>query len=832
MSFRTSDGLSAPLATILVAASLVLGGWFARPAEAAVAPGGPDLEALAIPRTPGGATPRSAESTDAASLFADLDALGRAGDWYLGYNNENGILAWGESFVMAAHLEMYGATGETAHLDEFVRHADGVLAQTDEVRDVSDWAGRSGPVWRSGSRYNYGSLVATGTDGDPMGVLTATSRLYNDSTLAEIRTGKRPGTFYMAFRNAKYRRAEGYDALDTDPASPDYWVRRINERSTLVNAVPLRAWGDRTRPASMDRRPFQHSYVVHAVHSGLVAYPLARFARVVSEEASLAPAYGAAAARYLAAAGRAVSFHDEEYVDSARSGYYRFEPGAPLWCDGVGVPHNQNLAMARAMVELYRVTGDWGRRARAEKLALRLKNELVFTDRLAYVWRYWWGPGLRGWQPHNSPSINTVRYGGHRAYEDIMHGAHDIDTVADAAEAGIVFEDRDVARMANTLLLNMRDGADFHTRVDGSTLGSPLRDVSRAARWMALARVSKDVYDATTPGLAEALIGGETYGFELYTAALLARVEAGYAAEATETGRAAGRAPAVTLIAPTGGRVGGRLEVRAAVATGAITSALLVGRRDLGAPAVLRTGSAAWSLDTRVLHDGRADLEVVSADASDRARSTRTRVYVDNTAPRVGWYGAPVSLTPNGDGDAEGAWWVFGASEWGGRTLAVTDSRRRVVAVPLRDVRRAAGKVGARFDARDGFARPLAEGRYLVRAFASDAVGNVKALPPRPLLVSRLARWKVPATRRLPVWETLRVPVNLRRAAVVSAGLYRGSRRVASVRPAAPARAGWLVLRVPRTVGPRRLPRGVYALRVDARDRLGAVTLTRALEMR
>lgn len=85
-------------------------------------------------------------------LFVKLDT-GNNGNWYKDSNNESGVLAWDESYVMRSYLEMYEATGKTKYLDKFIVHADSVLKQRDSVRGVKDYRGLSLPAWSAGKRY-------------------------------------------------------------------------------------------------------------------------------------------------------------------------------------------------------------------------------------------------------------------------------------------------------------------------------------------------------------------------------------------------------------------------------------------------------------------------------------------------------------------------------------------------------------------------------------------------------------------------------------------------------------------------------------------------------
>ncbi len=71
------------------------------------------------------------------------------GDWYRDDHNESALLAWGESYVMMSLAAMYRGTGDPRYLDRLAWHIDGVLANRDDARGVSDYRGVSGTCWQN-----------------------------------------------------------------------------------------------------------------------------------------------------------------------------------------------------------------------------------------------------------------------------------------------------------------------------------------------------------------------------------------------------------------------------------------------------------------------------------------------------------------------------------------------------------------------------------------------------------------------------------------------------------------------------------------------------------
>jgi hypothetical protein len=91
--------------------------------------------------------------------------------------------------------------------------------------------------------------------------------------------------------------------------------------------------------------------------------------------------------------------------------------------------------------------------------------------------------------------LNIVNYPPVAAVEDISHGVLDVALVLSAHAAGVVFDDSDVKRCANTLLAHVltpkRDGVN--RRVDG-TAGVYLDYLPALAGWLELTRADPAVY--------------------------------------------------------------------------------------------------------------------------------------------------------------------------------------------------------------------------------------------------------------------------------------------------------------------------------------------------
>jgi len=99
-------------------------------------------------------------------LFDDNDRAIHNGRGHSESINENGNLAWGESYILLAYMEMYRATRDRLYLRKLVEHFDRVLQNRDDVRGVADvHAGKLLAGWGS-TRYSKGEwhvwIVHTG----------------------------------------------------------------------------------------------------------------------------------------------------------------------------------------------------------------------------------------------------------------------------------------------------------------------------------------------------------------------------------------------------------------------------------------------------------------------------------------------------------------------------------------------------------------------------------------------------------------------------------------------------------------------------------------------
>ena len=170
-------------------------------------------------------------------------------------------------------------------------------------------------------------------------------------------------------------------------------------------------------------------YAIFAVHTGMIVYPMAKFAAIVKGNPSLNK-YRADMELFLQAAKDAVDVHKDEWVDNGSTGYYKFLSTMPYKQAGLGLPFNQYLAMARAELMIYQATGETQYLNRVRKMLQHFKNNLTVDQGInGYTWRY------------------SAFYSS--SYEDIGHAKTDVDAAFLGYSAGIVFNEDDMIRFAN-----------------------------------------------------------------------------------------------------------------------------------------------------------------------------------------------------------------------------------------------------------------------------------------------------------------------------------------------------------------------------------------------
>ncbi|MGW7685151.1 hypothetical protein ACWGID_30705 [Kribbella sp. NPDC054772] len=413
-------------------------------------------------------------------------------------DNEAGLYAWGESYFLLALLRMYEAYQDERYLKTFEDRAHHLMKTTDHARKVTDYKGRSGKVWRTAGNYTAGHGVLPDSAGKPAVQLRWAGSRAGEST-AEV-SNVVDSTFDLVLRNPATTTVVTLHNVTLDPASPAYVVTAVDNAYTAGlrwTAVDLR---DAPTAVSVKAGTiaFQSQYYVFAVHTGMIAFPMARYARMVLQSAKLRQGPRQQFAReVLDAATEAVAFHDDEWVSRPDgTGDFVWPKGAPIPFDGTIQPYNQSQAIGQVLIELFRVTGKPQYRTRVLQM-LKAYEPALRPVGDAYVWTYWppYSELYAGYPKTAGISEYTPSYPASKQIEDLSHAAISTEFVHAAYDAGIDGGPAtDVQRFTKTFTQKLiRSATEVWYRVDGTGDAVPANAV-QCARWGAYAEQDELVY--------------------------------------------------------------------------------------------------------------------------------------------------------------------------------------------------------------------------------------------------------------------------------------------------------------------------------------------------
>lgn len=403
--------------------------------------------------------------------------------------DETAFWTWSQSPVMRTYLMAYRKWGQTQYLDKMVDDADLMLSERDNERGVTDWQGLSLPAWRHAGQYTAGSGNVPAVGGAALlrlriGITGPADRRRGTAT---VTAGATPGRFTIVATSHTGETTTTFTNLTMDPASPDYVVPRLY----WADPNPLRI-------TALDRRPTPTAGVVPApgtyaltadfthgyVDTGVIAQNLAEFADIVLSNPALV-AYNAKAHEYLAAAKAALAVHDDSWQENGSGeGWFVILPEHPSAWAGSDLPHNQNLAIAKAYLHIADAGGGTEYYDRAEMLLRRFRNDLVSEDLPGangpFNWYYAHPDGLffKGWTRAQLISKRIPYSPGYKAIEDVSHAMLDVAAAAFGAQHGLIFTTADMQRFAKTFndrmfKINASGNPTLATNVNGTgTLGT------------------------------------------------------------------------------------------------------------------------------------------------------------------------------------------------------------------------------------------------------------------------------------------------------------------------------------------------------------------------
>jgi hypothetical protein len=270
--------------------------------------------------------------------------------------------------------------------------------------------------------------------------------------------------------------------LDKFTALADPIPGETDDRRDLVDYKGRRRVGWGSVAYSMKKQR-----IVWLAHTGMITYPLVRFAYIVNKHRTLSR-FRENATKYQLVSEAALKEFDDQWRYDAKSGegFYVFESDQPLENGmmagrDLSLPFNMQLAAGRAFIVLWKLTGKDSYYSKAEALARHFKDHLHVDSFGGYSWTYWFGKGL-------------IRSAG---VEDVSHGAIDVDFAVLAAQNGIVFDTHDLEQFIRTFFHYYK--RDW-TLAEGLPLASK-QDPYALARWLNLCDTQCSVCDAVSDDL-------------------------------------------------------------------------------------------------------------------------------------------------------------------------------------------------------------------------------------------------------------------------------------------------------------------------------------------
>lgn len=402
--------------------------------------------------------------------------------------NENGDLAWGQSYAMLGLLRVFQTTRRDEYLDAVFRIATHVLAETDQHRDVADYLGRSGPVWRSGGKYTAWHAHLVSAAAVPLVDIRYAASGASEATVL-VAAGSTPTTFTLTLNHPRTGSTR-MSNVSTDPQHERY-VESVVLRDAYQPGAPWTAKVLEPGVPVAGAVRLEPQFYAFAVSTGMITYPMALFSRIVLEDRQLASGpHRKNAEMILTAVHEAVSFHDSDWAETTggMSGYIS-QRGAPVAQDGNYLPLNQSNALGQTLAELFRVTHHHDYRTKVERLAdswrASLRHPISGGGR---EWPYWppFSKVFTGYSSAEQVSSYTPHMPPTRHLDDLSHSAITVEfvTAAHAAGAGVSVED--LRFLVATYLAQLKSGpASVRTRF-GGPVADPA-DAVQCARWMGLA---------------------------------------------------------------------------------------------------------------------------------------------------------------------------------------------------------------------------------------------------------------------------------------------------------------------------------------------------------
>lgn len=271
---------------------------------------------------------------------------------------------------------------------------------------------------------------------------------------------------------------------------PRYLEQQLENMKVLLSVRDdsrlLELWDGRTSTAwSAQRYTKRGGPAVHAVHTGVITYPMLEFVVLAREAGEKFAGHEAELAAILKSATEALAWHDYQWVEGPApdEGHYIGRDQEES-LEGEVLPLNRLSAMGRALWWAWRATGEEAYRDKALRIGRFMKRRITPVPSGAYHWNY-------------SVYLHSEKTAGPEDYipgEDMSHGSLSMALACTLGAAGEVFDTTDMHRFCKTLEGLGRLGKGILlANVTGVPTNHP-NQVQLPARWLRVTPWCPDNY--------------------------------------------------------------------------------------------------------------------------------------------------------------------------------------------------------------------------------------------------------------------------------------------------------------------------------------------------
>lgn len=226
---------------------------------------------------------------------------------------------------------------------------------------------------------------------------------------------------------------------------------------------------------------------VFAVHTGIIAAPILDCLLLIQEVPALRGSLGAEFDQIREGARAALAVHDRQWVDGPTDGeghYIGMDQEDVL--ENKPLPANRLSAMGWALWLSHKLDGNAVHRSRAIAIGEYIKRRITRTPEGAYFW------------PYSIPAMPVTEMAPKESVsgEDSSHAALTMAVIFALAEDGQVFDSKDMAHFAQTVLqgFGRRDDGVLFGCITGTPKCEP-EYVALPSRWLGLVRYDAAVRD-------------------------------------------------------------------------------------------------------------------------------------------------------------------------------------------------------------------------------------------------------------------------------------------------------------------------------------------------